>query len=62
MSEKMNRDVSHAVSISRNRLMIFPRFSAFLPQYKDMHVRLTGQSKLAVGVNISIVFLFTFAL
>merc|ERR1712035_232177 len=29
-------------------------FSGFLPQSKDMHVRLIGDSKLPVGVNVSV--------
>lgn len=30
------------------------RGSSFLPQSKDIQVRLTGDSRLAVGVNVSV--------
>merc|ERR1712035_185044 len=29
-------------------------YSGFLPQSKDMHVRLIGDSKLSVGVNVRV--------
>ncbi len=30
------------------------RFSGFFPQSKDMQVRLTGDLKLPIGVNVSV--------
>uniref|UniRef100_A0A3Q3EPZ8 Elongation of very long chain fatty acids protein n=1 Tax=Labrus bergylta TaxID=56723 RepID=A0A3Q3EPZ8_9LABR len=35
-------------------LHAFPKYSSFLPQSKDMLVRLTADSKLSVGVNVSV--------
>lgn len=32
---------------------IFSQYSGFLPQLKDVHVKLAGKSKLGVGVNES---------
>ena len=29
-------------------------YSGFLPPYKNMHVRLTGDSKLSLGVSVSV--------
>lgn len=32
---------------------VLSRYAGFLPQLKQMHIRLTGNSKLSVGVNVS---------
>ncbi len=36
------------------RWWVFSGYSSFLPQSKDMQVRLTGDSKFPVGVNMSV--------
>ena len=35
-------------------VLVFSGYSSFLPQSKDMHVRLVGGSKLPVGVIVSV--------
>lgn len=43
--------VLHVLSVP---VWILPGYFGFIPHFNDMNVRLTGDIKLALGVNVSI--------
>lgn len=43
----------NSVQQGHSGVMVLSRFSSFLPQSKDKHISLIGESKLAIDLNVS---------